>query len=100
MSKEVFEHDRSRSQCFYQIQLVTCCDLSDFFHEFEVYSKDFSESMGDFPEGLELQPVTSQTRPVQSVTSGLFSLFIVEKDMDTQGTKIFDMRRIQGGLSR
>ena len=47
---EIFGHDWSLSG-FFQVQPVTCCDLSVFFKKlFEVCSIDSSEMISDFPE--------------------------------------------------
>jgi hypothetical protein len=48
---EIFGHNWLRSYCF-QVQPVTCCDLLDFFTNFEVYSIDSSKIMGIFLEVL------------------------------------------------
>ena len=45
--RRFLEHDRSKSQCF-QVRPVTCCDLSVFLHEFEVYSIDCSKIIDEF----------------------------------------------------
>ena len=46
-----FEHNRSKYQCF-QVQSVTCCDLSVFLHWFEVHSIDSSKMISKFHEVL------------------------------------------------
>ena len=51
-------HNCSTSYCF-QVQPVTCCDLSVFLHKFEAHSIDSSKMVRKFPE-----PVLSETQPV------------------------------------
>ena len=68
----IFDPNPSKSMCFH-VQSVTCCDLSDFFNRFEVYSIDSSKMMGNFPEVLNFNHLFSQTQPVQYVTSSHFS---------------------------
>ena len=45
-------HNRSKSSCF-QVQLITCCDLSGFLHSFEAYSIDSSKTIRKSPEVLD-----------------------------------------------
>ena len=53
--RENFRYNRSKSWCF-QVQPVTCCDLSVFLHLFEVYSVDSGSKMiGHFPEVSNLR---------------------------------------------
>ena len=51
VSGEFFGHNRSSSYCF-QVQPVTCCDLSGFLYEVEECSIDSPKMMGNFPEIL------------------------------------------------
>ena len=49
MSKKFFGHNWSKSQC-YQVQLLTCRDLSVFLYEFGVHSIDSSRMIGNLCE--------------------------------------------------
>ena len=46
-----FQARSVKSQCF-QVQPITCCDLSAFLHRCEIYSIDSPNKIGDFPHVL------------------------------------------------
>ena len=50
---EIFGCNRLKSSCF-QVQPITCCDLSISLYQFEAYSQNSSKLIGDFLEVLNV----------------------------------------------
>ena len=50
--------------------MVTCCDLSAFLHEFVVYSIDSPKTIGNFPEALNLNRLSSKSTGLSVTSTG------------------------------